>query len=221
MSRRRLFASILIVILAIVIASILVFVYLPTLGGLSFSETRAYTIDPASHLQLTLTVNSANIDYGKPLSLTIDLSNTENRWNNVSAANNWPLPNLTLSQGCSTYGEPYGIILARGYLVNNLTLGMPLNVFSSANPSANSTFGAITDCPFHVPEVSYYQFHPLSDFAERYYYLTGTRMNTTLTLNGYWTGNGSFRYFDPGSYTLICGDEWGQLTALHIHVHEP
>ncbi len=57
----------------------------------------------------------------------------------------------------------------------------------------------------------------MSDFADRYYDLTGTRMNFAMTLSGSWSQD-SFSYFKPGKYTLVCGDEWGDIIVVHFLV---
>ncbi len=43
-------------------------------------------------------------------------------------------------------------------------------------------------------------------------------MNTSFTLNGIWSEDGNFHFFDPGFYSLICGDEWGDVVVLHLRV---
>ncbi|MDG6995704.1 MAG: hypothetical protein JRN52_07260 [Nitrososphaerota archaeon] len=117
---------------------------------------------------------------------------------------------------------PYGIALEEGYyLSNNLTKATALTIFTPSASGSNSSQDTTTSCSFHLPEVSYYVFHPLSDFADRYYYLTSTRMNISLVLVGYWPNAGVFHPFMPGWYTLVCGDEWGQLVILHLHFENP
>ncbi|HKW04306.1 MAG TPA: hypothetical protein VJN71_03305 [Nitrososphaerales archaeon] len=102
------------------------------------------------------------------------------------------------------------------YLSNNLTKATVLAIFPPSASGSNSSQVTTTKCPFHLPEASYYVFHPLSDFADRYYYLTSTRMNISLALMGYWPSDSIFHTFMPGWYTLVCGDEWGQLVILHL-----
>ncbi|MDG7024628.1 MAG: hypothetical protein JRN45_08945 [Nitrososphaerota archaeon] len=170
--------------------------------------------DPTSGIKLTLAVNSSTDSYGEGVKVMIDLINTKNQFVNLSSANDWPLQNLTLSNGCDSFGLPYGIAVERGYYSStNLSLGTILTVFPASPIGLNST----VSCPFHVPYVSIFVFHPLSDAADRYYYLTTTRMNFTLALTGYWSGTTGFHVFEPGWYTLACGDEWGQLVVLHVY----
>ena len=43
-----------------------------------------------------------------------------------------------------------------------------------------------------------------------------------MTLKGYWTDDSypKFTYFDPGVYTVLGGDEWGNLALVHFTVSD-
>ncbi len=152
--RRGIYAAV-IVIIVIGVLDLLIVNLNANPSKVSYS-TSTSAVNPSSQLKLVLTVNSTNLGYGKKVSVTIDLINTQDRSLNISSAANWPLPNLTLSSGCGTVGMPYGIVLTRGYLTSsNLSLGTPLTVFPAGSPNANSTLSGAS-CPFHVPVVTLY-----------------------------------------------------------------
>jgi hypothetical protein len=51
-------------------------------------------------------------------------------------------------------------------------------------------------------------------------------MNATISVGGYWTwdrtmnpsANPVFHPFEPGIYTVVAGDEWGNVVLLHFTV---
>jgi hypothetical protein len=51
-------------------------------------------------------------------------------------------------------------------------------------------------------------------------------MNATINASGYWTwdrainpsANPVFHPFEPGIYTVVAGDEWGNVVLLHFTV---
>jgi hypothetical protein len=49
-------------------------------------------------------------------------------------------------------------------------------------------------------------------------------MNSTLEVSGYWTwtgpdfNNAIHHLFEPGIYTVVAGDEWGDVVLLHFTV---
>jgi hypothetical protein len=51
------------------------------------------------------------------------------------------------------------------------------------------------------------------------------RVEYCFSANGYYTSSEPseviFKLFDPGVYTVVAGDEWGQLVLLHFIVGSP
>jgi hypothetical protein len=41
------------------------------------------------------------------------------------------------------------------------------------------------------------------------------------SFSGYWTGQGVFQQFQPGFYTLVGGDDYGQLAIVHFYIGQP
>jgi hypothetical protein len=49
---------------------------------------------------------------------------------------------------------------------------------------------------------------------------TNQQISAEITLKGYWTNSSvpNFTYFDPGVYTVVGGDEWGNLVFVHFTI---
>src|SRR5208283_3770434 len=79
-------------------------------------------------------------------------------------------------------------------------------------------------CGGIVQAVQYFVFAPDSDNASFYFGSAkegGYSALEELTTDGYLTGSGStaeFRPFQPGTYTVLAEDEWGDVVLLHFDV---
>jgi len=54
-----------------------------------------------------------------------------------------------------------------------------------------------------------------------YHHISKTgRLVADVSLKGYWTDSDSsrFRSFEPGIYTVVVGDEWGNVVVIHFTV---
>jgi hypothetical protein len=137
--------------------------------------------------------------------------------NKISPVDNWPHPYLGI--GPCDLGYPYGIAIFQGYYT---TLD-----FSAASSLALWDYSVIVPCPtiIHPSGTSKfvsYVFKPSSDLFN-----DPSDPNSLYALNiefneaGYWTGdrpNIIHHDFEPGVYTVVAGDEWGALVALHFTV---
>jgi hypothetical protein len=96
---------------------------------------------------------------------------------------------------------------------------------SAASSSYLTLFspGYVT-CPAIPASIPSYEFKPDSQWAipenvPQYY-----PMNSTLKVSGYWTwtgpdyNNAVHHLFEPGTYTVVAGDEWGSVVLLHFTV---
>jgi len=136
--------------------------------------------------------------------------------NNVTSAASWPLNGLS-ENGCGTTFYPMGIEVIRG---TNLSAASS-NYLDLLYPGPHS-------CPKGPYQVSWYQFKNGSQIAHVSsvsfppYFL----MNATMSFGGYWTwdrtvdpsANPVFHPFEPGVYTVVAGDEWGDVVLLHFTV---
>jgi len=153
---------------------------------------------------LSLNLNLLTNANGEVVMTAYEL-NTLDRINNVSYGSSWP--NASLFQWTQTscyegYVEGYEV-LQGNYGSNNFTNGNALWL----QPQIQSP------CPVEGPDNSSYSFNPLS---------AGDVLSGTYV--GYWSGpmfedeTPSYTPFAPGTYTVLAGDQWGQVAILHFIV---
>jgi len=184
----------------------------------------ASTLDPSNGLRLDLNLSE---DTTGILNITVAESNTLSIANNVTVADDWPLPgdSLFLWAEANCVESPIGYEVLQGhYGLSNYTEGVPLYLIAQG-PEQCAVFlqpGSLL-------------FAPLSDVA--------TNVNKPVALSdswsGYWVGsNGEYSAgscqasgagqtnectlaltpFPPGGYTVVAGSEWGQAVLLHFTV---
>jgi len=132
----------------------------------------------------------------------------------------------TLTVGpCSQIPLGFGIFYGY-YQASNISEAVPLQIFKPG----------VYMCPAEFA-VSYYSFAAQSDEVSLYSQqpigsgnaTTATKMWTdpdasSQNFSGYWPGqasplaSGGFQPFQPGVYTVVGGDYWGQLTILHFTI---
>jgi hypothetical protein len=158
-------------------------------------------------LELELGISRTSLLPGDTFSINVSEYNTLNGMNNVSTATNWPMNDLQLgSCGHSIY--PFGIAIFGGvYAANNISEATQLQVFPDL------------PCPLFLRLVTGYLFEPVNDSAT---ILPG---NTTLvsldmqiSLRGFYS-NGTQRSFPTGEYTVLAGDEWGDVAFQYFSVN--
>ena len=175
----------------------------------------------ANGLNLTLALDAKTYRQYQDVSIAVDEKNILSKPNRISAAGKWPLPGLTLGQ-CSQ-GSPFGIAIFQGdYNSKNISTVTPLVIFDP-------------DFTYHCPAFAWaggtvFDFAPQNDFANVYYGCqppcdnhSNIRIYQELSLTHYWTGShpATIHSFEPGVYTIVAGDEWGNLVILHFTVTEP
>jgi hypothetical protein len=163
----------------------------------------ALSLNPLTGLSLNLNLST---NTNGEVVVTAYEFNTLDRVNNVSSGSSWP--NASLFQWTQTSCEGGGMegyeFLQGNYGSNNFTDGKALWL----QPQYQG------ECPVDGgPDNSSYSFKPLS--AENV--LSGLYV-------GYWSGPRlsnelpSYIPFAPGAYTVLAGDQWGQVAILHFIV---
>lgn len=167
--------------------------------GIFVPTSSASTLNPATGLSLDLNL-SANSN-GQVVVTAYEF-NTLDRVNNVSYGSSWP--NASLWQwteyDCSE-GSMMGYEILQGnYAPNNYTAGTALWI--------HQFFLAQGGCGV-TPDNGSYSFQPLS-----------IRSLVSGTYAGFWSSPGSSTYqaFAPVAYTLLAGDQWGQVAILRFIV---
>jgi len=170
----------------------------------------------ANGLKLTLSVDATpNVQH--QISITLDETNTFSEINNVPVSDNWLYKGLGVAP-CD-FTSPYGIAVFSGdYNSSNLSTGTPLTLYDPH---------VARSCPTNYPVISY-SFQPSLDWAQVIEnpanpLNNSQQMQYELTINGYWpddsfSSNSQLTNFSPGVYTVVGGDEWGNLIVLHFMV---
>lgn len=172
-------------------------------------------------LELLLSVNSTTIPSEDAISIASSVINSRSTTNNLTASNDWPVQGLT-SGPCPSPAFPAGIAVFRGYYgMNNLSSGRSLNILP------------IVGCPAsQALNVTSYSFLPKEDLANYSGYpVTSSQPSTTKQESSVrvafgasiYAANGTGFYSSldsslPSTYTLVTGDEWGQIALLHFRV---
>jgi hypothetical protein len=173
----------------------------------------------ANGLSLAILVNPQLIKPGYPIHIVISESNTLSKMNNLRVSNKWPISGLSVGI-CGTDSYPFGVIVFQGsYTTENLSSATPLELY---DPNTQ-----VVGCMPPVSNVTAYDFKSSSDIAT----LSGDAINGSTTfemsaevIGGInWVGNppkAVQQYFEPGIYTVVGGDEWGNMVILHFTVSQ-
>ncbi len=160
------------------------------------------------HLLLQLSLANSSISQGRNITVGLRLSNLLSVANNIPQGFSWAVSGLYWpGNPCSPSGayEPLGIAIFNGF-------------FSAVNVSSGKPLYLWQPAPYYCPAGynSPWVFLPMSDVVQT---LGGTgRLDKNFTTNGYWNALSQFVVFSPRIYTLVEGDEWGDLVFLYFTV---
>ena len=184
-------------------------------------------------LELALSINSTGVPGNDAINVATSIFNTLPTANNLTASNNWKIQYL-LSGPCD-FGnwtlDPEGIAIFRGYYeMNNISSATPIPVWARIE-CVVPTVGNNTNV-YTLKNITSYSFLPKNDsgYLAADYYLSSeiiakgvfsTQMSAgDITI---WASNNSgffnsLESSSPATYTLVAGDEWGQIVLLHFQV---
>jgi len=172
------------------------------------------------NLDLDIEPNSS----GQSISIAVQGVNRLDSLNCVSKGGDWPTfypHGYTVSGdqvlnpvgGCSI-PEPVGFAIFSGYYDSgDFGFGNDLGLFKPEQLLCITTSGA--------PPTTSYAFQPQSDNMTIYANNQFAGKDTvvlSLSTGGYWTENSVFEKFSPGLYTVMGGDEWGDVAFLYFLV---
>jgi len=187
-----------------------------TLFSSVFGTPAALVVNSSDGLGLSLQVEpSPDGNY----TITVRESNLLDSVNNVTAAEEWKLPQQSLDP-CGTPSPPATVELAlvQGlYAQSNYTSAKALPLYDTANLY---TCGRIT----FEGGSNEFAFQPLND---HFAFPSGSAQpddgtaQASITTGGYWTGGqddvpAAFQPFPAGFYTAIGADEWGNVVFLQF-----
>jgi len=165
-------------------------------------------------LQLSLALNAVTFSPNETVSMNVSEYNTLNTTNYVARGDDWPLVGMALGP-CGTLNDPFGISVYPGYYdEGNLSLLANQSSLELYNPGVYA-------CPVMFV-VNGYSFRPLSNDATLG--INGTMsapMTAIVNATGSWssrTVGATFHEFSPDVYTVVAGDEWGDVAIAHFTV---
>ncbi len=168
-------------------------------------------------LNLSLSTDSTTYHANQAISIVIDETNTLSTMNDIPVADKYPSNNLAIGSSTERTIFPFGIAAFRGeYTLLTYSTGTPLVVFNPNDVYAGTQVIGPTS----------YSFHPSSDTAnlEGGDYQLNNNYNLIsrdLTLQGYWPNQdwgAQLIPFGSATYTVVAGDEWGNLVLVHFRV---
>ena len=195
--------------------------------------TNANTVNSTLGLKLVLTLNSTVIQSGQAINVTISVINVQPKVNNVSGVSDWALGDLkNQSVTNPTRGlyclDPSNFLIFQGFY-NQANITLAENALLLSQP------GFLENCVFS--NFSHFVFQPsgslvniTDSYPPNYAENDNTfSMEASSSLEGNYSVQSAFlssgrlppNPFPVGVYTVIGGDEWGQLVLLHFQVVSP
>jgi len=177
-------------------------------------------VNNPSRLRFTLSIDTSTLTMGEAVKIEVSEQNTLLlTTNTVASGHDWPITGLSVGP-CGVLNFPMGFAIFQGYhLENDLPSTDRLALYSPG----------VYHCPLILSGIDSYVFAPGSDSAS----VNGScspnpcftlPMRSGGTFEGYWSGgvrflsSATFHSFSPGVYTVVGGDEWGDLGVLHFIV---
>jgi len=185
-----------------------------------FNNGNSASSKSVSGLSLSLSLDSKTYQSGQQVGIDIDEKNTLSKTNTITTSAKWPVSGLGVGP-CGPLNYPFGIAVFQGnYSAADISTATPLQIYEPG----------IYHCPMILADISSYVFQPLSDNAAIFQTSESTAVST-IGMNaefepaptGYWASNNvgaAFTNFEPGTYTVVAGDEWGTLVVLHFTVSQ-
>ncbi|MDG6910611.1 MAG: hypothetical protein JRN08_09600 [Nitrososphaerota archaeon] len=166
----------------------------------------AVSLDSPFGFTLHLEINSTSVAPGGGVLLTGWVNSTSSSIENVTAADSWALPQSGLWGKICTSGWPIGVGMMQGhYTQDNYTLGTLVPV---PRP--------LVVCAVYAETPRYFIFEPHSSKA--LVTLGGNPaiwdIQTSLSFRQYTSGY----QLQPGVYTAVVADEWGDVLTTNFRV---
>ena len=186
---------------------------LEMLTQVNITEGFTLTNQSAGGLSVRLELNSSRIASGATVGISVNDYNPSTSALNLSKENDWGMGGLSTGACYSLY-YPFGIAVLQGrYTSANLSHAVPLQIFPAV------------PCFMLVRYITGYLFQPTSENAT---VLPGTGevpMATGVSVSGTYDRGGDqynvLTPFAPGTYTVVAGDEWGNLAFAYFVVTSP
>jgi hypothetical protein len=169
----------------------------------------------ANGLRLSLTMDAKTYQSGQEIKISVDEMNELSKINDIPVSDNWGMAGLMRMYlgPCGYPNIPVGIAVFPGDIAaDDISTVIPLHLYDPSLP-----FGCTA-----VMTPTSYSFKPSSDKADVIGDIVAKnqQINYGITLKGFWTTDAvsHFSYFNPGEYTVISGDEWGNVVLIHFSI---
>jgi hypothetical protein len=178
-----------------------------TTSGSNYPMT-ATTTNTTAGSNFALLLNSTQFNEGETINITAIVTNSLASFNNLSLKYDWPEPWLGPGGGTiDTCGSFASAVIFQGYYtqsnVSILQSGAELQLAKPIFPPP--------ECPYTPgPWSSYFPFQPHESQVGFQYSTSGDYGNAS-------SQSSTFQLFN-GVYTVVGGDEWGQMVILHFSV---
>lgn len=174
----------------------------------NYSPETTSIVNSTLGIKFVLSLNNTQeinyMPFESTINATLAVYSTTVGANNVTASNNWRAQNITLL--CGTAPWPFGIEIFSGvYGYNNVSSAHePLDIFPDL------------PCPYRPTPTSYF-FANDSNPVQLSIPVFGICCRQILNPNCYCVSS-TYSPFTVGRYTLVAGDEWGDLLVLQFQV---
>lgn len=166
----------------------------------------AVSMDSPYGFTLHLKINSTSVAPGGTVLIAGWLNSTSGSLENITAANSWAPPQSSLWTKVCTSGWPIGVGVMRGhYTQDNFTLGSLIPIVLPA-----------VDCPVPIGSPSYFILEAHSSRA--LVSLSGTPTVWEIQTSFTFRQNLSGYQLQPGVYTAVVADEWGDVLLTNFQV---
>jgi hypothetical protein len=177
-------------------------------------------------LKMTMILNSTRIISGQAVSVSLSETNTLSQFNNITGATDWSYNGFQeqlCSPGIGFQNLPFSIAIVPGYYTEANVSG------TTSLPLYWSKCWVLPACVSLGGPPNRYDFYPLSSTALVHngtgFASANESVSTTISFVGSYDQaclgiqvQGPPPSFPTGTYTVIGGDEWGQLVLLYFTV---
>jgi hypothetical protein len=171
-----------------------------------FSPSTSYA-SPVGFI-MHLTLNTTSVSPSGGILMVGWLNSSEASTFNITAANQWAIPQAGLWGKICTSGWPIGVGVMQGHFTqDNYTLGALIPILQP-----------LVECPVRANTPSYFLLEPAPHSSKALVVLGGAPYNwvlqSQLSFKGYLSGYQLHR----GVYTAVLADEWGDVITANFRV---
>ena len=152
-------------------------------------------------------MNATSISQNQTLRVDVSVSNDLYLTNTVPLSKDFKVQNLTMGP-CSFYENyPYGVVVYQGkYALDNISSGTQIEIYRAGNLFLRG--GLLSNT---------FTFQPHQNISS-YVDLSGYWTAGETPMQGGGSSQGVLHPFLPGVYTLVVGDEWGNVKIMYFQV---